>query len=49
MESGGIVPLFLISALDGSEKSASRLDRFAPGKEPPVTIAKDAGWAQETI
>jgi len=31
--------VFLTSALDGDEWSASRPSRFTPGKEPPVPIA----------
>jgi hypothetical protein len=36
--SGGIAPPFLTSALDGGEWSASRADRFTPGKERSVPI-----------
>jgi hypothetical protein len=31
MGSGGIAPPFWTSALDGGERSASRLNRFTPG------------------
>jgi hypothetical protein len=34
--SGGIAPLFLTSALDGGQWSASRLGRFAPGERAAV-------------
>jgi hypothetical protein len=36
--SGGIAPLFLISALDGSERLDSRPGRFALNKSSPVSI-----------
>jgi hypothetical protein len=35
MGDGGIAPLFLTSALDGSEWSASRLGSFTPGERAP--------------
>jgi hypothetical protein len=35
--SGGTAPLFLTSALDGGEQSASRPDRFTHGKRTPST------------
>jgi hypothetical protein len=38
---------YLTSALDGGEWSASRRGRaLPPGKEPPVPIGQEAGWAQ---
>jgi hypothetical protein len=37
-ESVGIVPPFLVFALDGGEWSASRLGRFTPQKNPLVTV-----------
>jgi hypothetical protein len=38
----------LTSALDGGEWSASRPGRALPsGKEPPVPIGQEAGWAPE--
>jgi hypothetical protein len=41
---------FTSSALDGSERSASRLGRALPlGKEPPVPIVQEAGWAREPV
>jgi hypothetical protein len=33
-----LIHIFLISALDGGEWSASRPGRFTPGKGPPVPI-----------
>jgi hypothetical protein len=42
--------LFLTSALDGGEWSASRPGRaLPPGKEPPVPIGQEAGWAPEPV
>jgi hypothetical protein len=41
--SGGIVPLFLASAPDGGEWSASRPGRFTPGERAPGT-AWIGGW-----
>jgi hypothetical protein len=39
---------FRASALDGGERSASRLGRaLSPGKGPPVPIGQDAGLAPE--
>jgi hypothetical protein len=39
---------FLTSALEGGERSASRPGRaLPPGKEPPVPIVQEAGWAPE--
>jgi hypothetical protein len=39
---------FTTSALDGGEWSASRPGRaLSPGKEPPVPIVQEAGWAPE--
>jgi hypothetical protein len=48
---GGVAPtLFLTSALEGSEWSASRPGRaLPPGKEPPVPIVQEAGWAPEPV
>jgi hypothetical protein len=41
---------FLTSALDGSELSASRPGRALPrGKDPPVPIVQEAGWASEPV
>jgi hypothetical protein len=41
---------FTISALDGGEWSASRPGRaLPPGKEPPVPIVQEAGWAPEPV
>jgi hypothetical protein len=41
---------FLTSALDGGERSASGHGRaLAPGKEPPVPIGQEAGWAPEPV
>jgi hypothetical protein len=42
--------LFLTSALDGSEWSASRPGRaLPPRKGPPVPIVQEAGWAPEPV
>jgi hypothetical protein len=42
--------LFLTSALDGGEWSASRPGRaLPPGKEPPVPIKQEAGWAPKPV
>jgi hypothetical protein len=46
--SGGIAPLLLTSALDGSDWSDSRSGRFTPGKEPSVPIVW-AGWPPEPV
>jgi hypothetical protein len=41
---------FLTSVLDGGEWSASRPGRaLPPGKEPPVPIGQEAGWAPEPV
>jgi hypothetical protein len=41
---------FLTSALGGGEWSASRPGRaLTPGKEPPVPIVQEAGWAPEPV
>jgi hypothetical protein len=41
---------FLTSALEGGEWSASRPGRaLPPGKEPPVPIVQEAGWAPEPV
>jgi hypothetical protein len=41
---------FPTSALDGGEWSASRPGRaLPPGKEPPVPIVQEAGWAPELV
>jgi hypothetical protein len=41
---------FLTSALEGGERSASRPGRaLPPGKEPPVPIVQEAGWAPEPV
>jgi hypothetical protein len=47
--SGGIAPPFLTSALDGGGWSASRPDRFGPGKKPQVPVGQEAGWASEPL
>jgi hypothetical protein len=47
---GKEVYLYLTSALDGGEWSASRPGRsLPPGKGPPVPIGQEAGWAPETV
>jgi hypothetical protein len=41
---------YLTSALDGGEWSASRPGRtLPPGKELPVPIGQEAGWAPEPV
>jgi hypothetical protein len=41
---------FLTSALDGGEWSASRPGRaLPPGKDPPVPIEQEDGWAPEPV
>jgi hypothetical protein len=41
---------FLTSALERGEWSASRPGRtLPPGKEPPVPIVQEAGWAPEPV
>jgi hypothetical protein len=41
---------FLTSALEGGEWSASRPGRaLPPGKEPPVPIVEEAGWAPQPV
>jgi hypothetical protein len=37
--------VFLTSAQDGGEWSALRPAALPPGKEPPVPIGEEAGWA----
>jgi hypothetical protein len=47
---GGIAPNFLTPALEGGEWSASHPGRaLPPGKEPPVPIVQEAGWAPEPV
>jgi hypothetical protein len=43
------VQIFLTSALAGGEWSASRPDRFTPGKEPSVPIGQETGLVPETV
>jgi hypothetical protein len=45
----GIASPFLTSQLDVSKDSASRLCRFTPGKNVPVPIGQEAGWAPELV
>jgi hypothetical protein len=41
---------YTTSALDGSEWLASRSGRaLPPGKEPPVPIVQEDGWAPEPV
>jgi len=40
---------FLTLTLDESEWSASRPGRFTQGKEPPVSIAEEAGCSPEPV
>jgi hypothetical protein len=41
---------FTTSALDGGERSASRPGRvLPPGKDPPVPIGQEVGWAPEPV
>jgi len=39
----------LNSAQDGGEWSASRPGRFTTGKEHPIPIGREAGWAPEPV
>jgi hypothetical protein len=39
--------VFLTTALDGNEWSASRPGRFTPGIEPPVHFEWEAGWVSQ--
>jgi hypothetical protein len=41
--------VFLISALVAGEWSASRPGRIIPGKDPPIPIGQEAGWAPESV
>jgi hypothetical protein len=43
------IHIFLTSALDGGDWSASRSDRFTPGEKAPVHIGHKAGWAPEPV
>jgi hypothetical protein len=47
--SGGIAPSLLISALEAGEWSASRPRPLPPGKQAPVSIRFEAGWASEPV
>jgi hypothetical protein len=49
MGSGGLAPLFLTSALDGCEWSASRPGRFTTGKELAVPNRYKARWAPKLV
>jgi len=40
---------FLTWALDGSEWSASRSDRFTQGKKTPILIGWEVCWALEAV
>jgi hypothetical protein len=40
---------FLTSALDEGDWSASLSGRFIPGKQPPVPITQETGWAPGSI
>jgi hypothetical protein len=40
---------FLISALDGGERSITPRPRFAPGKGPLVPTVQEVGWASEPV
>jgi hypothetical protein len=44
--SGDITPLFLTSALEGGEWSASRPGRFTPGKSPRYPLDRRLGGPQ---
>jgi hypothetical protein len=44
-----MAPPFLTSALGEGELTASCPGRFTPGKEPPVPIGQEAGWAPEMV
>jgi hypothetical protein len=43
------VDVFLTSALDGGEWSASRLCALPRRKELPVSMEQEAGWAREPL
>jgi hypothetical protein len=47
--SGGITPLFLISALEEGECSASRLGRLILWETVTVPIRVEAGWDPEPV
>jgi hypothetical protein len=47
--SGGIVPSFLTSALDGGQWSASLSCCFNPGRRAPGTHWYLAGWASKSV
>jgi len=47
--SGGIAPRILISALERSDWTDSRLDALSPGKEPPIPTGQEARWAPEPV
>jgi hypothetical protein len=46
---GNIAPPFLTSSLDEGEWSASHTGSFTRGKEPPVPVVYEAGWAPESV
>jgi hypothetical protein len=45
---GDIAPPFLTSALDGGSQLYAP-EALSPGKEPPVPIGQEAGWAPEPV
>jgi hypothetical protein len=47
--SGGIAALYLTSAVDGGEWSASRPGRFTPGEIAAGPIRFEAEWAPESV
>jgi hypothetical protein len=47
--SGGLVPSFLTSALDGGEWLTSRPGYPNPGTSPPEPIGWDTGWSPEPV
>jgi hypothetical protein len=49
MGSGGIPPPFLISALDGSEWSASHPGSFTPWEQPPAPTGKEDRWTRKPV
>jgi hypothetical protein len=47
--SGDIAPQFFTSEIYEVEWSASQPGRFFAGKEPPVRVMEETGWAQEPV
>jgi hypothetical protein len=47
--SGGTAPPLLTSVLDGGKWPPSFSGRFTPGKQSPVSIEQEAGWAPDFV